>query len=96
MERHKSALKAARQAEKRRARNQSQIAAYRTAVKKFRALMGETTASKNKTEAAPKLKSMFSEVQALLMKAGSKNLINTGTASRKVARLGRAMHQALS
>jgi len=94
MERHKSALKAARQAVKAQARNAAARSAFRTTVKKFQALVAQ-----GKTGASADLKKQvaesLNEVQKVLMKAASKNLIGARTASRKIGRLSKAAHKAL-
>jgi len=82
---HASAEKAARQAEKRKERNDAAEAKIRTAMKNLRAAI----AKKEKN-----LPAMMSEVESTLMKAVSKNLIKRGTASRYVSRLNSAIHKA--
>ena len=91
MERHKSALKAARQAVKRTARNSAALSSVRTNVKKLRTAIATAKTGKGDKVA---LATMLNEVQRTLMKAASKNLIKAKTASRQVARLSKAVHQA--
>ena len=93
MERHASALKAARQAVKRNERNTSTRANLRTAVKKVRT----TLTSKDKKEELKKtLPELLNQAQRLLMKAASRGLIKKGNASRQVARLSAAIHKTLN
>ena len=94
MERHKSALKAARQSEKRKNRNQQSRSALRTEVKKLRTALA--SAPKNLNEAKEKLPALLNNVQRVLGKAASKNLIKKGTASRYVSRLSSAVHRILN
>lgn len=91
MARHASALKAARQAVKRNERNRQARATVKTALKKLRTAI--TAKEGNKKETLPK---MLSEVQRVLMKAASKNLIKRENASRQIARLSTAIHKAIS
>ena len=91
MERHKSALKAARQAAKRTARNSAALSTVRTTVKKLRvAIASAKTGKGDKKALAP----LLNEVQRTLMKAASKNLLKSKTASRHIARLSKAVHHA--
>lgn len=91
MERHKSALKAARQAVKRTARNSAALSTVRTTVKKLRtAITTAKTGKGDKKALAP----LLNDVQRVLMKAASKNLLKSKTASRQIARLSKAVHQA--
>jgi small subunit ribosomal protein S20 len=90
MERHASAVKAARQSEVRRARNQSARAHFRTLVKTFKE--GLAAPKKDKE----KLTGLFNEVQKVLMKAGNKGLIKKETSSRQISRLSIAFHKALA
>lgn len=85
---HASAAKAARQAEKRRARNQSGRAKVKTYVKNVRKA---ATEKKGKDVLIP----LLNEAQRVLMKAANKNLIRKGTASRQVARLSQVVNRAL-
>lgn len=94
MARHKSALKAARQATKRNIHNSQARASVRTAVKKMRSALAEATSAKGKTN-VEQIQGMLSQVQQTLMKAASKNLIKAGNASRQVARLSKAVHRTL-
>ena len=87
---HASAVKAARQAEKRNKRNSEARAQFRTIVKNLR------TAMKGKLgkEADKTLQPLLNQAQSVLMKAASKNLIKAKTASRYVGRLSKAVHKA--
>lgn len=91
MARHQSAVKAARQAVKRAARNQAALAEVRTAVKKLRGAITEAATGKGDKKAVLPL---LSQVQRTLMKAASKNLMKKGTVSRYIARLSTAAHGA--
>lgn len=82
---HASADKAARQAEKRRIHNNAQEAKIRTAMKNLRVAIAK------KEKGVP---AMMSQVESVLMKAVSKNLLKRGTASRYVSRLNSAIHRA--
>lgn len=88
--RHKSALKAARQAVRRTERNKAGLAKFRTAVKKIRAAIAKPG---TKEEAKKVLYPMLTEVQSVLMKAAKVGLIEKGTASRQVARLSSAIYK---
>lgn len=80
MANHKSALKRARQNEKRRTRNRQRRAALRTLVRQFR----ETTEAGGDT--ATLLPTVMSEVQS----AAAKGYLPRKRASRLIARLSRA------
>jgi len=92
MARHKSAVKAARQALKRTARNSQARASYRTLIKKLRAVI--ETKDLKKDVAVKTLPPMLNEIQRVLTKAASKNLIKRETASRQISRLSAAVHRA--
>ena len=79
MANHASALKRARQDEKKRLQNRTQKAAMRTEIKKVLAAVE----AGDKDTAATALKTATS----MLDKAGRKNQIHAGQASRKVSRL---------
>lgn len=89
MANHASATKAARQAEKRRLRNQAGKAKLRTQVK---ALRTAATEKKGKDVLIP----LLNDAQRALMKAASKNLIERGTASRQVSRLSQVVNRSLA
>lgn len=93
MERHKSALKAARQATKRQAQNQAARSRYKTFVKGLKS--GLAQAGIDKENAKKVLLPMMNNLQSVLMKAASKNLIKQKTASRYIARLSARVHKAL-
>lgn len=76
---HKSTIKAARQAEKRRLRNRTLIRTLNTIQKKVVTAVGE----KNVDEAKTSLK----EATSALGKAVTKGLLKPNTASRRVSRL---------
>jgi small subunit ribosomal protein S20 len=86
---HASAVKAARQAVVRNERNTQARARFRTVVKNLRTAMK----SKLGKDAEKTLQPLLNEVQKVLMKAASKDLIKKKTASRYVSRLSKAVHQ---
>ncbi len=90
MERHASALKAARQAIKHRERNRQMRSQFKTLVKSLRTALEE----KSKAEAKKNLPPLLNQVQRVLMKAASKNLIKKKTASRYISRLSAAVSRA--
>jgi small subunit ribosomal protein S20 len=93
MVKHKSALKAARQATRRTQRNRQTRSRYRTFLKNLREGLGQIGADK---ESARKLIiPMLDNLQSVVMKAASKNLIKKRTASRYISRLSARIHQAL-
>ena len=79
MANHPSALKRARQSEKRRLRNRSVSSAIKTAVKKVSAAVAV-----NELE---QVKTTLKEATAALDKAASKGVIPKRRASRKISRL---------
>ncbi len=93
MERHQNAIKAARQAEKRRKSNSSARGTVRSAVKAFETQLAALP--KNKEEAKKVIEPIFNTLQQMLMKAGSKKLISPKAASRKVGRLAKRVSTAL-
>ena len=92
--RHKSAVKAARQSVKRNERNTQARARTKTVLKKLRVALAAPV--KDKEAARTTLTPLLNEVQKTLMKAASKNLIKAKTASRSVSRLSSAVHKALA
>jgi len=76
---HQSAIKRARQNEKRRLRNRSLRSAYRTEIKKFMALISE-----NKIEEAQK---SLPGIHKAIDKAHTKGIIKKENASRKKSRM---------
>ena len=93
MAQHKSAIKAARQSVKHNARNTAARAKYRTVIKSLRTAMVSKLGTKE--EARKKINPLLSEVQKVLMKAASKNLIKKRTASRQISRLNKAVDRVL-
>lgn len=81
MANHKSAVKRARQNEKRRERNRSGRAANRTAVKKFLAEVATGNAN-------------LPAIMAQLAGSGKKGIIPKKRAARKIARLSRVLAKA--
>ncbi len=93
MERHRSAVKAARQASKRQTANQAARSRYKTFIRALRE--GIAAAAGDKETAKKLLVPMMNNLQSVLMKAASKNLIKKKTASRYVARLSSRIEKAL-
>jgi small subunit ribosomal protein S20 len=81
-----SAIKKARQAEKRHARNVAVKSALKTASKKVAATIASGTAE-TKADALKQAASLYS-------KAASKGIIHRNTASRKISRLAKAASKA--
>ena len=94
MERHKSALKAARQANRKKVRNTTARSRYKTFIRGLRE--GIAKAGGDKDAAKKLLVPMMNNLQSVLMKAASKNLIKKKTASRYISRLSTRVHRALS
>jgi len=90
--RHQSALKAARQAIKRQARNRAALSKVKTAVKNLRTALGEK--AKSPAEKQKTLVPLLNQVQKTLMSAAQKKILKRETASRKISRLSQAVHQA--
>lgn len=85
MARHPSALKRHRQSLKRRARNVARRSNIRTRLRKVR----ESIEKKDAGSARERLKQAVSS----LMRARSKGVLHKRTASRRIARLSRAVHR---
>lgn len=83
-----SALKRDRQSEKRSARNQSARTAVKTAIKKV-----ETALSAKDKETIEKT---FTSAVKTISSTASKGIIHRNTASRKISRVARKVHAALS
>jgi small subunit ribosomal protein S20 len=83
MAQHLSALKRARQNEKRRMRNRHHRSSLRTALKKYRALL----AAKKSEEAAKE----YTSVQKAIDTAASKGIIHRNAAARYKSRLAAAL-----
>jgi len=94
MERHASALKAARQAKRHETRNTSAIARMRTHIRKLRI----ATAQKyDKKDAAIKaLTPLLNVTQSVIMTTARHGIIKRPTASRYVARLSKHVHETIS
>ena len=88
---HKSAEKAARQAIKRRNRNQAVRSEFKNAIKQFRTAVSVKTT--NVEEVRTKLVPMLNHVQSLLMKAAKRKVSPKETASRQISRLSTALHK---
>jgi small subunit ribosomal protein S20 len=76
---HKSALKAARQSEKHRARNRAVHSGVKHAIKKL-----QTAVESKKTDDTAAL---LRDVSRTLQRAASKGVLHRNTASRKLSRL---------
>jgi small subunit ribosomal protein S20 len=76
---HKNVLKAARQAEKRRARNRSIQSGVKNVIKKL-----QTAVEKKQAEGAA---TTLREASRALAKAASKGVIHRNNASRRISRL---------
>lgn len=85
MANHKSALKRARQSETRRLRNRGYKTRIRKAVKDVRSSL-----SANAPEEA---RANLQTAVSLLQKTATKGVIKRKTASRKISRLSRQVHQ---
>lgn len=85
MANHKSALKRARQSENRRLRNRGYKTRVKKAVKDVRAAVAENAPE----QARENLKAAVS----ILQKTVTKGVIKQRTASRKISRLSRQVHQ---
>ena len=79
MANHFSALKRARQTEKRTAQNRANKSSFRTALQKFRKAL--------KSDDSAQAKSTFSETVSLIDKAVRQGVIHKNTAARYKARL---------
>ncbi|RMF94043.1 MAG: 30S ribosomal protein S20 [Nitrospinota bacterium] len=88
MARNKSAMKRMRQNLKRRQRNRRVKSSMKTAIKKVYAAMA------NRDEAATQ--EALRNAISLIDKAATKGVIHRNTAARKVSRLTRHVHKALS
>jgi small subunit ribosomal protein S20 len=82
---HKSALKRARQSEVRRLRNRGYKSRVKGAVKEVRSAIADNSPE----QAQEKLVSAVS----ILQRTASKGVIHRKTASRKISRLSRQVHQ---
>jgi small subunit ribosomal protein S20 len=81
---HKSALKRARQNEKRRLRNRAGRSTVRTAVKTFRAGIEAGTADT----------AGLAQTMEIVAGAGAKGIVPKKRASRQISRLAKALHKA--
>ncbi len=84
MANHKSALKRARQNEKRRVRNRAGRSTVRTAVKTLRAGIAAGTADQ----------AGLAHTMELVAGAGAKGIMPKKRASRQISRLAKALHKA--
>ena len=82
----KSGIKRHKQSLKRRARNRHVRATVKTAVKGVRQAVAE-----NRIDT---IQEVLSDASSTIAKAGAKGILHRKTASRKVARLARAVHKA--
>jgi len=90
---HASAEKAARQAIKHAQRNNVARSQYKTAVKKIKVAM--TAKYESKDAATKALAPLISQAQRVLMRAASKNVIKSRTASRQISRLNLAVQRVI-
>jgi small subunit ribosomal protein S20 len=81
-----SAVKRHKQSLKRRARNRHVRSTVKSAVKELRAGIAET--------AGEKAAELLRNAKSVIARAGSKGVLHKKTASRKVARLAKAVHKA--
>ncbi|VAX30035.1 SSU ribosomal protein S20p [hydrothermal vent metagenome] len=88
MANHPSALKRARQSEKRRLRNRSVNSAVRTAVKKFNSAIASSEVET--------VKAALKDVSSRLDRAASKGVLPKGRVSRKISRLSREAMRVIS
>ena len=82
----KSAVKRHKQSLKRRARNRHVRSTVKSAVKELRAGIAEN--------AVEKAAELLRNAESVIARAGSKGVLHKKTASRKVARLAKAVHKA--
>ncbi len=82
----RSAEKQNRQAQKHRARNTHVMSTLRSSVRKFREAAASGDAAKTKEELSAAIRQ--------IAKAASKGVIHKAQASRRIARLSKAAHQA--
>jgi small subunit ribosomal protein S20 len=78
---HKSAVKRAKQSEKKRAQNRTKSSAVKTAIKAIRQLIDA-----NKLDEAKKI---LPAIQSKIAKLAKSNVIKKKTASRKIGRLAK-------
>lgn len=93
MERHASALKAARQAVRHRVRNNAVRSSCTTAVKKLEKALSEGLKGEEATKA---IAALLNKVQSELMKAAKRNVIRKGNAARTISRLSSRVSAATS
>ncbi|MDD9819483.1 MAG: 30S ribosomal protein S20 [Nitrospira sp.] len=85
---HKSAIKRARQSEKRHVRNHAILHRTRTVVKKFRTTIQRPGAEPDGQAAD----ALFREAVSTLHKAATKGALHRNTASRRIAHLATAFN----
>jgi ribosomal protein S20 len=85
MERHASALKAARQAVKRRDHNRAIRTTCRNAIKEFKVAAAQLKGQGK--DGMGTLRKLEATLQRTLTKAASKNVYKKGTVSRQISRL---------
>ncbi|MBF0100961.1 MAG: 30S ribosomal protein S20 [Desulfobacterales bacterium] len=83
MANHASAIKRARQNEKRRLRNRMEKTKIRTAIKKVHTAIEENQ---------PELESLLDQAKSVIDKGAKKGIIHWRNASRKVSRLSTRVH----
>jgi small subunit ribosomal protein S20 len=90
--RHASAIKAARQALKHQARNRAALSRVKTAVKNLKDALNVKGTDKSALQV--KVAPLLQQAQKTIMTAAQKNILKRKTASRKISRLSKAVHQA--
>ncbi len=86
MAHHKSAKKRVRSDAKKNQRNHQYLASVRTAIKSFRVAVDELI--EGKLEVGP-AKTLLTAAQKMIAKAGSKGIMPSNTASRRIGRLAK-------
>lgn len=86
MAQHKSAQKRARQTEKRRVRNRSNMSAMKTAIKK----VTEAVAKKDFTN----IDALFTSAQSIIAKTKKKGSIHKNNMARRISRLAMFLNKA--
>lgn len=86
MAQHKSAQKRARQSEKRRMRNRSNMSAMKTAIKKIT----EAVTKKDLTN----LDALFTSAQSIIAKTKKKGVIHKNNMARRISRLALFINKA--
>ncbi|MBF0117952.1 MAG: 30S ribosomal protein S20 [Desulfobacterales bacterium] len=88
MANHKSAIKQARQNEKKRARNRAVKTRVKNIIKEVKSNASEKTIEAAKTN--------LNSAQSLIQKAANKGVIHKRAASRKISRLSKLINKTIS